>query len=202
MYITIQQALDIAIEALSELPESEINKQAIIRLSNLKKRDFCTHWTKDLVFQRLDQWKEEHGRNPTITNLAEPNMPKVFQIQRLFDMRATAFFNIYYPSDKPKKSRTPYTEKTREEYIDLFIKEYNRIKPHSSKDYNCKRNAKFPTWNTIARYVGVTTWNELLKITNVDTSHINKSETVHSFNVKREVELYDKLIDYLDYKEK
>jgi hypothetical protein len=61
-------------------------------------------WTKELVFKELNKWKQEHGRNPTVTNLVEPGMPKAITIQKLFDMRASAFLNIYYPSKKPRLS--------------------------------------------------------------------------------------------------
>lgn len=205
MYITILQALNIAVEAIRQLPDSDENRQAITRLTNLKNKDLYVNWTKELVFKKLNDWKKNHdNRNPNATCLAEHGMPKAHTIQRLFDMKASAFFNIYYPNDNSKKTAyTPYSVHSKEEYVELFIKEYNRIKPRTSKEYNVLRNKDTPTWLTIAKYVGVTTWRELLEITKVDISCSSRmKKTARSFNITHQVELYDKLENYLKFEQK
>ena len=168
MYITTLQAIDIAIQAIEQLPSSEKNKQAIIRLTNMK-QDKYIHWTKESVFKQLDDWVKTHNRNPTVTNLTETNMPKAVTIQKLFDMKASAFLRIYYPSEKHKANTNKYSIKTKEEWISDFTHQFNKIQPYSAKDYDTKRDKSSPTWLTIARYLNVSTWNELLELTNVDT---------------------------------
>ncbi len=195
MYITTLEAIDIAIEAINQLPDTERNRQAIIRLTNMK-QDKYIHWTKEMVFQQLDKWKEDHGRNPTVTNLAEPNMPKSNAILKLFGMKASAFLNIYYPPENVKLPKTSkYTIRSEQEWIDGFIEQFNSIRPSSCKEYNVKRDKSTPTWLTIARYLNVSTWNELIELTGVDPSCLkNKSQyQTKQYTVDSTSSLYEKL---------
>lgn len=195
MYINTIQALEIAISAIQQLPDTEENRQAIIRLSNMKSQDRYIHWTKELVFEYLDKWKIEHDRNPTVTTLTEPNMPKYTTIQKLFNMKASAFLNIYYPSEERKPMTTKYTVKTEQEWIDDFKEQFDKIQPKSANDYNNKRDKSTPTWLTIARYLGVTKWTELIKITKVNTKCLQIKEPYlpRNFTVDSTNSLYNKL---------
>ena len=76
MYITRLRAIDIAISAINQLPDSNENRQAVERLLNIKSDCKAITWTKESVRQALDEWAKSHGRNPTVTDLVEPNMPK------------------------------------------------------------------------------------------------------------------------------
>lgn len=201
MYINCSQAIDIAISAIKLLPESEENKQAIIRLNNMK-QDRYINWTKELVFQYLDNWAKEHGRNPTVTNLVEPNMPKATTIQRLFDMKSSAFLNIYYPNNEKKANTSIYSIKTKQEWIDNFIQQFNRIQPKSAKEYDVKREKNTPTWLTIARYLNVATWKELLELTNLDVQCLSNQyqfkPKTKQYSVNSTSSLYKKLEDLLN----
>lgn len=137
MYITISKALDIAVEAIKNLPDTYENRQAIIRLTNLKSTKITTTWTQDGVFKALNNWSKRHHRNPTVTDLVEPDMPKATTIKKLFDMRASAFLNIYYPNSAKKKPTTPYSIKTREEWILIFQHEFSRINPKIGEGVRC-----------------------------------------------------------------
>ena len=198
MKMSFKRAIERAILIISALPETEEKEEIISRLNELKDKPFITNWTKELVFERLNEWKDSHGRNPTMTDLAEPGMPKAAQIKRLFDMKATAFLNIYYPSSKAKHPTSRYTQKSKDEYIEEFITQYERIKPRTEKEYNAARNKESPTWMTIARYVGVTSWGELLKITKVDTSHLRKNKEVTHITVTYKDELMEHLVESVD----
>lgn len=196
MYITRLQAIDIAISAINQLPDSSENRQAVERLLNIKNDCKAIIWTKELVHQTLNEWVTAHKRNPTVTDLAEPNMPKAVTIQKLFDMKASAFLNIYYPSSKPKRPNTSkYTVKSQQEWIDDFIEQFNQIKPKSAKDYNAKRDKTTPTWLTIARYLNISTWNELLKLTGVNTQCLHRQYQYQTkeYVVNSTSSLYEKL---------
>lgn len=195
MSVNTIKALEIAISAIQELPESQENKEAIAKLRKIMHQDRYVHWTKELVFERLDKWKVEHNRNPTVTNLVEYDMPKPTTIQRLFDMKAGAFFSIYYPSKNKKAKKNKYSMKSRQEWIDDFITQFNEIKPKSANEYNAKRNESTPVWNTIAKYLNVATWTELVKITGVDINSLRIQEAYHSrqYTVNSTSPLYDKL---------
>ena len=198
MYINRLQAINIAIDAISQLPKSEFNNQAILRLKNMK-RDKTIQWTKEMVFEQLDKWKIDHGRNPTVTNLTEQDMPKGITIQNLFDMKASAFLNIYYPTETRKAITSRYKMKTKEEWVTDFVTQYNKIKPKSSNEYNTLRDNGSPTWNTTARYCNCTTWNQLLNFTKVNTSHLKKNNDYEnrSYTVYSDIPLYKKLEELL-----
>lgn len=172
MYITRLQAINISIDAIKKLPQTAENEQAIERLTKMKANDNYVHWTKEQVFNQLDKWRDKHNRNPTVTDLIEPDMPKAITIKKLFDMRASVFLNIYYPIQTPKKIITKYSYKTKQEWVDDFKVQYEKIKPCSAKDYDVRREASSPTWLTIARYLGVTTWQELIQLTNVNPKYL------------------------------
>ncbi len=202
MYITKLQALKMAISTLESQPQTDEINQAILRLKNMMKDTKMIPWTKEAVFKRLNEWKKEHGRNPTVTNLAEPGMPKAVTIQHLFDMKASAFFNIYYPLETKRTSTTPYSVKSKDEWLAFFCKQYDKIKPTSGTDYNAKREEGTPTWITIARYCGVSQWTKLLEISNVDTSHLKRVKQPTEIILHSHCTLLDRFEMLLDRRDK
>lgn len=200
MYVNRLKAISIAIEAIKQLPYSDENEQAIKMLKAFSKMTINRRWTKEAVFQALDQWRDEHGRNPTVTNLVEDGMPKAVTIQRMFDMKASAFMSIYYPSEHTKKPVTKYSVRTEQEWIDDFKRQYEKIKPKSGREYNNRREEGSPTWNTIIKYCHIGTWTELLKVTNVDTKHLHKTPEERTYTVIQIHPSYDRLIALLEDK--
>lgn len=202
MSISTLKAFEIAISAIQQLPETQENKDAVIKLTKLMKQDRYICWTKELVFERLDKWKSEHGRNPNMTNLTEFDMPNPTSIQRLFDMKASAFLSIYYPSGNKKPATTIYSVKSRQEWIDEFVKQFTEIKPKSSREYNAKRDKSTPNWETIAKYLNVSKWTELIKITGVDIKSLRNQEAYRSkhYTVNSTSSLYEKLERLLEKK--
>lgn len=195
MYITRLRAIDIAISAINQLPDSNENRQAVERLLNIKNDCRIVTWTKESVCQALDEWAAAHGRNPTVTDLVEPNMPKAVTIQKLFDMKASAFLNTYYTTEKRKPQSSRYSVRSREEWITDFKAQYNAIRPASAKEYNVKRDNDSPTWLTVARYLGVATWKELLEMTGVKKP---SAENVSHFTVEHTSPAYEKISRLLE----
>ncbi len=194
MYITRPKAIEIAIDAISRLPDSNQNRQAIERLINLQNDCKAMNWTARTVHQVLSEWRDSHGRNPTVTDLTEPGMPKAVTIKKIFDMKASAFLNIYYPKENNRQKCSKYTVKPKEEWISDFVAEFNRIKPKSAKDYNAKRDPGSPTWLTIARYLKLSTWKDLLEITGVKKE---KSEVNHTYTVTHYSPAYTRIEELL-----
>ena len=199
MYVSTLQALNIAITAIQQLPDNETNRIAITKLKNLKKQDRYIHWTKEMVFEVLDKWQEEHGLPPTTTILGEPDMPHLLTIQKLFNMKASAFLNLYYPREKYKTKQTsPFHLYDKEDWLQIFAEQYDKIKPSSCKEYNVLRDEKTPTWETIAKHLGYSTWTELIKNTDVDTSCLKlkthmRNTTTKTYIVESTSCLYEKL---------
>lgn len=201
MYVNRIQALKIAIDAINQLPETYDNKQAIERLEGMINdcKVSGTYWTKEKVFEILNKWRDEHGRNPTVTNLMEAGMPAPTTIQKLFDMKGSAFFNIYYPRENKIIRKNKYSIKSEEEWIKDFIEQFEKIKPSSSSDYNAKREKDTPTWQTIARYLNLSSWQELIKKTGVSVQSLRIKNGLpdepKTFYVDATCNLYTKLKD-------
>ena len=201
MYINRLQALQIAINAIKQLPETAENKMAIKRLDEMSKdcKVSGTYWTKEKVFEVLDKWKEEHFRKPTVTTLMEEGMPSPATIQRLFDMKGSTFFSIYYPRKNKAKRKNKYSLMSEEDWVKNFIEQFNKIKPVSSDDYNAKREQGTPTWQTIARYLHLSTWKSLIIKTGVDIQSLKVKDGMHqepkTFFVDATCNLYNKLKD-------
>lgn len=70
------------------------------------------------------------------------------------------------------KSR--YSYKTPHYWIEIFKSEYEKIKPTTAKEYDVKRNKKYPTWRTTATMVNLNRWSELLK--HCDLTYYNKTK--------------------------
>lgn len=92
--MTQQEALYYAISVIEKQPESKAGKSAVNILLKMAKSCKYIKWTKESIIQTLDDWKTKHGRNPSVTDLSEPDMPNGATIKKLFDMKPSAFLNI------------------------------------------------------------------------------------------------------------
>ena len=114
-------------------------------------------------------------------------------------MKGSTFFNIYYPRENKIKHRNKYSIKSEEEWVNDFVEQFNKIKPSSANDYNAKRDKNTPTWQTIATYLKLSTWQELIKKTGVSVQSLKVknglSEEPKTYHVDATCNLYNKLKD-------
>ena len=184
--MTRLEAVEKAIEIINENEVIETKSQIIENLEKVKIL-LKNEWTKDGIFNKINQWVDEHGRNPCYYDLLQyDDMPNPIAIKRNFDMSARAFLNLYYPYKK-KKSVT-YVSVT-----SLFIAQFNKHKVHSAKEYDEFRDEGTPTWITIARNLGFTRWCELIDYTNVKIRRREPIEVHRVITVKHSIPLYEKL---------
>ena len=67
-----------------------------------------------------------------------------------------------------------YSGKTPDEWVADFIVQYETIQPSSADDYDLRRRQGSPSWVTIARYAGLSTWYELVSFTGVSKECLNR----------------------------
>ena len=67
-----------------------------------------------------------------------------------------------------------YSGKTPDEWVADFIVQYETILPSSADDYDLHRRKGSPSWVTIARYAGLSTWYELVSFTGVSRECLNR----------------------------
>lgn len=197
--MTQQEALYYAISVIKQQPETKAGNNAIEVLSNMTKSCRYIKWTEETVRQALDDWKAEHNRNPSVTDLSEPEMPKGTTIKKLFDMSPSAFLNIYYPREHPKKSVSKYNLLTEEDYKNIFIKQYQKHKPTSARKYDSLRDKGTPAWTTIILHCGLKTWEELIQFSGVKRySKISKTYQPREYTVISHNPTYEKLVKLLE----
>ena len=190
--MTRLEAVEKAIEIINENEVIETKSQIIENLEKVKIL-LKNEWTKDGIFNKINQWVDEHGRNPCYCDLLQyDDMPNPIAIKRNFDMSARAFLNLYYPYTK-KKSVTYVSVMSKEELTSLFIAQFNKHKAHSAKEYDEFRDEGTPTWITIARNLGFTRWCELIDYTNVKIRRREPIEVHRVITVKHSSPLDEKL---------
>lgn len=190
--MTRLEAVEKAIEIINENEVIETKSQIIENLEKVKIL-LKNEWTKDGIFNKINQWVDEHGRNPCYCDLLQyDDMPNPIAIKRNFDMSARAFLNLYYPYTK-KKSVTYVSVMSKEELTSLFVAQFNKHKVHSAKEYDEFRDEGTPTWITIARNLGFTRWCELIDYTNVKIMRREPIEVHRVITVNHSIPLYEKL---------
>lgn len=118
-------------------------------------------------------------------------------------MKLKDFLNEYYPSEftniQHRKYKSKYDYTTKEEWIKIFIEQYNEIKPLTARQYNAKRDSNTPTWNTISLNCSDGTWAGLISDTNVETKFLYR-KVVYK---KQELSINNSDLDlYSHYKNK
>lgn len=201
--MTKQQSLLYAIKILTQQPPTKSTTAAIQVLTKMAASCVYIKWTKESVIIALDKWKSEHNRNPTVTDLSEPDMPKGDTIKKLFNVKPSVFLSKYYPSEQRKTPKTKYNIITPEEYKEIFLEQYHKHKPTSSKQYDNQRDINTPCWTTIALHNGVSTWNNLISKFGVEKYYrkppepIKREYTVTTHNIS-----LDRLSDLLEERNK
>lgn len=176
MYITTAKALLMGIEALKHLPDTNENNEAISRLKALINTPRLMNWTQESVHETIKEWAAAHGRNPTVSDLAETGMPKNCTIRKLFNMQASTFLRLYYPDSK-KKIISKYYNLTKDDMLKIFRNEFIRLNAPTSKTYDKLRDKSTPSWTTVAKVVSDGSWYGLLREAEIEVKYVSKKES-------------------------
>ena len=116
-----------------------------------------TSWTEKTIFDSINQFITDNGRTPTASDFRKKGLPPHPVIKLRFGKTLREFLDMYYPAKKLCDSKI-YSNKSRDEWQDLFVSEYHKIKPGSAEEYNARRPPGSPSWATVARLFGITKW--------------------------------------------
>lgn len=196
LYITRRKALEMAIEALKEKEPAPEIEQAITRLyymANSSSKE--VRWTKETIFEAINEWVNEHGRHPIAADLYSPNLPKPSTIKSVFNTTIKDFLNEHYPSN-PKGFKRKQNCLPKEKYMEIFKAEYSRINPQTAKEYDLKRSPDTPCWETIAIHNDAHGWKELLAVSGVKrVCKENKPTVITVVSHSPELEKLTRLIE-------
>ena len=171
--MTRKKALQEAIQIVYNANIEQQKKADIISGLELCQRELpFSHWSEEAIFDACDTWVEEHGELH-MRDLVSPLLPSHPAIKNRFGISAREFRDKYYPISTDVSSRSPYYQKSIEEWNTLFVEEFTRIKCTGQDDYNARRNSGLPTWNTMASMNGVKTWRQLLQKFSLSTGQVS-----------------------------
>lgn len=185
--LTTTQALQIGIESIEirdDIPPK--TKQLTIELlQSLEKADWHKGWDEESIIKALQDYKERTGIAPTVTSLKEYGMPKSVTIRSYFHMSPSLFLKRLFPENQKMRHvnpqlSNPFGFKAEADWLNCFIEQFNKHKAEgmSSRKYNILRDQDTPTWDTIARHCGLSTWTSLMEKAGVE--YPNKTKTAQS----------------------
>lgn len=164
-------------------PKNETGAQNLYRTKRDGRviRTRRSKWTDGTIRNAIERFIEEYGRPPKIKELDKYDwLPTHSSISNRFDMNPGDWMIENYPSDSISwKCR--FKSFTKEDYMTLFISEYTRLMPESKLAYNANRTHNTPSWEYIAKVLGVNTWNELKELCGVN--FLTKRKGSKSFSV-------------------
>jgi len=121
-----------------------------------------TNWSEQSIFDTIDQFAIDNNRLPHVSDFKKKGLPPHTVIKLRFGMNLKEFLEKYYTSKKLCSSRL-YHQKTKDEWKDIFIRDYIKNKPRSAEGHNKARTKGTPSWQTISVMFGITSgWIGLL----------------------------------------
>lgn len=188
--MTRKQAVLQAILKLSENPE---NNNIVSKLHELLIDMPCNTWTKQSILDAIENYAIEHnGVLPNVTDLvAKNNLPSNTVITSLFgETSMRSFMNKYFVKYKVQyKVHSPFHNYTKEDFTNIFISNYNRIKNKfhvktvKVKMYDEYKENDSPHSSTIIKHCGCKSYNDLLVLCGLKTPDKELEVSIHiSYN--------------------
>ena len=137
--------------------------QAKYILENMLSAYAGKKWDDRTICLAVEKFIDEHGRPPTVKELdRSPALPCHRSIELEFGLTASKWLMKYYPGKEQLWYKFRDEGHSPAEYRAVFIREYNRIQPHSSLEYNRRRNPHYPSWQYTACMLNLRLWSELI----------------------------------------
>ncbi len=159
-------------------------KRAVEILGGMKDGTPGKIWDKNSVEKALERFKKEYGRYPKVKELDSCEyLPAHPVISNIYKMTAGEWLNSNYPDYKETNAawKYQYGFLSKEDLKQLFIEQFTAINPSSAEQYNSQRKRRTPSWQFVARELGVSTWNELKALCNV--GYYNPVEDYSNYTV-------------------
>lgn len=165
-------------KAIEQLKTNEGNEEIIQKLKDLVSELPIIHWTDKSIRDRVEQFIEENGRNPTASDFRKKGMPPHPVIRQKYKINLAEWLKENYPTIRPT------AEEITKQYVEEFKTEYYRIKPKSSDEYDVKRTKGVKSWQTVRSRCKQKSWRGLLKYLKLEMYYpLNKDRAPMEFDV-------------------
>ncbi len=185
--MTRKSALTHAINYLEHLHDDALAETVHV-LRCLLKSVPVVHWDLSSTLDAINQFYLEKGRYPFSKDFKGYALPAHGVMKLKFDLYPYDFMEKYYPGSQAiwQRNLSHYEHKSTEEWIDTF-RTFMLNHPYvRCKTYDKLKDEGMPVVNTLFRIVGVSTWNELLRVAELPVQFLQGGN-----KVKREsVSLY------------
>lgn len=185
--MTRKQALKIAITVLNKQQNEPIVRDIIPRLQEIYDELPLVHWSNASIFDAIEQWKIDNGEYPSTSDLNKRGLPSKSVIKQKTKQNPINFLKKNFPRASSREHISPYIQKSKEEWLDIFIQEYMRIQPKYYYEYENKRNKYTPTARWLMKQFKIHTWNDLLKYAGINKGNNIKNRT---FNILNKSDLF------------
>lgn len=161
--MTRKEAITVSIRVVEGCTLDQRIKDETIKMLNLCISELpFAKWSEAAIFDACDQFILDNKRQIRLIDFDRAGLPSHPTIKNRFKMSVKEFRDKYYPLSHESKNNSPYGVYTNEQIKDIFIKEYTAICPASGCDYNSRRSKSLPSWVTVAKRFGVSTWTQLI----------------------------------------
>lgn len=148
------------------------------------------HWSNNSIFDAIEQWKIEKGEYPSASDLDKKGLPCRSVIKQKLKIDPVIFLKQHFSRTLSMEHISPYYNKSKEEWLDEFIREYNRIEPMTYAEFEKKRNKSTPTARWIMNQFEIKTWNDLIMFSGVKPYKKKNNVKKRFFNVSNQSKLF------------
>lgn len=135
--------------------------EALKVFRDMKNETRGLYWGEEKIHSAIKDFITENGRPPKVKELDTINgLPPHPSIELQFNMTAGEWLFENYPTNT-SHSRVRYKNYTEKQFVELFKEQYEKINPASKTRYNSDRDKTTPTWQYIAKRLGLSKWTEL-----------------------------------------
>jgi len=187
--MTRKTALLKAISYIGQMEETEETEAVHTKLKEIFEDLPLTRWSEGTIFDTLEQWAEDNGRNPMVGDLRSKGLPPHPVIKLRFGVNAKEFLNKHFPQ----------AEIPKEYWKDFFIGEYERQGRPVAEKYNRHRKNGTPSWATIAKLFDIGRWNDWLDFCGLEPKKsLPPDKRQKPYERKMKVQIHSHFLDEIE----
>lgn len=151
-------------------------------------------WTESAIKQAFDDFIKEYDRLPTSQEMYgkyNGRFPRPLSVKICLGVTLGEYLETNYTTFRHRCQSRIYNKMTKEYWIDNFRMQYTKFGMPPKLEYDKLRDKDTPNSKTLTRIVGVSNWNQLLKICGFNSD--NKPKLVGEMIFEETLENYQKL---------